>query len=385
MIRKISLTLALLLVTLTVVGGVILLVTSPDRPAENSASFKWLQAGPYVIGSKEYLWKDQSRTVSPNRDFPGAPVREFPVTIWYPEEFNGPYPLVVYSHGFMSSRKETAYLLEHLVSYGYVVIAADFPLTSGSAPGGPNINDVSAQPADVAFLIDNILGMAADEKPYRGEIDSDRIGLLGLSLGGLSTTLTAYHPRLREPRVRAAISIAGPAANLTRQFYTQNEITIPYLMIAGTADRLIDYDFNAAVVPQYVTNGALLTIEGGNHIGFVGMSEPAFRLVFNADSLACLSVNANIDDSAARTNEDLFSDEDGIVFNLQAPQRCESAPKEAIHPGRQHMITKLGVLGFFESVFAGSAERRNEAAELLLTNLAVDFDEARFEVGGLSR
>ena len=127
----------------------------------------------------------------------------------------------------MSSRKETAYLLEHLASYGYVVVAADFPLTSGSAPGGPNINDVSTQSADVTFLVDHILGLTGAEKPYSGQIDENRIGLLGLSLGGFSTTLTAFHPRLREPRARAAISIAGPSANLTRKFFTQSELAIP--------------------------------------------------------------------------------------------------------------------------------------------------------------
>ena len=129
------------------------------------------------------------------------------------------------------------------------------------------------------------------------------------------------------------------------------------------------------MIPHRVTNGALLTIEGGNYIGFVGMSDPAFRLVSNADSLACLS----IDESTGRTNEDLFSDAEGIIFDPEAPERCVLPPQEAIHPGRQHMITMLGVLGFFESVFASSPERRSEARELLQTHLPADFDEANFE------
>ena len=67
-----------------------------------------------------------------------------------------------------------------------------------------------------------------------------------------------------------------------------------------------------------------------------------------------------------------------IFRSPNAPERCKQSPKEAIHPGRQHMITKLGVLGFFESVFGSSAQRRNDARELLLTHLPGDFDEASF-------
>ncbi len=378
MIKKIVLSIGVLIVCFVISVFIAVGVTAPQTPPANSASFEWLQPGPYPVDSSDYEWADTSRPTQKNRDFPGAEQRSLPATIWYPAQFDGPYPLIVYSHGFGSSRGETEYLLRQLASYGYVVVAADFPLTSGSAPGGPNINDVSQQPADVSFLIDTVLALAGNEKPYSGEIDADRIGIMGLSLGGFSTSLTAYHPRLREPRVKAAISIAGPSANLTEKFYTQNELELPFLMIAGTADRLIDFASNAAVIPQRVPDGGLLSIDEGNHIGFVGMADPIFRFFFNADSVACLFVEANIDASEGRANEDLFSSAEGIVFDASAPARCQSEVKKAIHPGRQHMITQLGALSFFESVLADSADRRAEAREFLQIHLSNDFDEADF-------
>lgn len=368
MIKKIALSIGGLIVCFVILVFIAVGVTAPQMPPEDSASFKWLQPGPYSVNSSEYEWADTSRPTQKNRDFPGAEQRSLPATIWYPAQFNGPYPLIVYSHGFLSSRGETEYLLRQLASYGYVVVAADFPLTSGSAPGGPNINDVSQQPADVTFLIDTVLALAGNEKPYSGEIDANRIGIMGLSLGGFSTSLTAYHPRLREPRVKAAISIAGPSANLTQKYYTQNELELPFLMIAGTADRLIDFASNAAVIPERVPNGGLLSLDGGNHIGFVGMADPTFRFFFNADSVACLSVEANIDASEGRANEDLFSSAEGIVFDASAPARCQSAVKEAIHPGRQHMITQLGVLSFlnrFWQVRRTGALRRGSICKLI--------------------
>ena len=146
MIRKIGLGFVALIVLLVLVVLFALLVSRPETPPEGSNSFPWLQAGPCSIGQSERVWVDDSRPTNANRDFPGAAERTLATTIWYPEDFEGPYPLIIHSHGFLSSRSEVRYLLEHLVSYGYVVVAADFPLTSGSAPGGPNINDVSNQP-----------------------------------------------------------------------------------------------------------------------------------------------------------------------------------------------------------------------------------------------
>ncbi|MFT4889075.1 MAG: putative dienelactone hydrolase [Pseudohongiellaceae bacterium] len=384
MIKKISLGVLALIILSVIIVFIALLFTRPQLPAETSNSYAWLQPGPYTVVQSEFEFLDKSRSTNANRDFPGAAQRTLPTTIWFPEDFAGPYSLIIHSHGFLSSRREAVYLLEHLASYGYVVVAADFPLTSGSAPGGPNINDVSNQPEDVSFLIDSTLALTGTNKPYSGNIDTNRIGIMGVSLGGFSTSLTTYHPRLREPRVRAAISIAGPSANLTKRFYDQSQVGIPFLMIAGTSDRLIDYGSNASVIPDRVTNGALLTIEGGNHIGFVGISEPAFRFAHNADSLACWSVQSNVDQADSEVFTDLFSDEDGIVLDADAPQRCQQvSPPEAGHPGRQHMITQIGVLSFFESVLAASEERRLEAKELLQTHLAREFVEARFELAAV--
>ncbi|MFT5114793.1 MAG: putative dienelactone hydrolase [Kiritimatiellia bacterium] len=382
MIKKISLGVLALIVLSVIIVFIALLFTRPQLPAETSNSYAWLQPGPYTVAQTEFEFVDKSRSTNANRDFPGAAQRTLPTTIWFPEDFAGPYALIIHSHGFLSSRREVVYLLEHLASYGYVVVAADFPLTSGSAPGGPTINDVSNQPEDVSFLIDSALALAGTDKPYSGDIDTSRIGIIGVSLGGFSTSLTTYHPRLREPRVKAAISIAGPSANLTKRFYDQSQVEIPFLMIAGTSDRLIDYVSNASVIPDRVTNGALLTVEGGNHIGFVGISEPAFRFVHNADSLACWSVQSNVDQVDSEVFTDLFSDEDGIVLDADAPQRCQQdSPPAAGHPGRQHMITQIGVLSFFESVLAASERRRLEARELLQTHLAREFVEARFRSG----
>lgn len=100
------------------------------------------------------------------------------------------------------------YLAEGLASRGYVVAAPDHPLTRRRA-ASRRIEDVVQQPADLRIVIDRLLASRAGERPF-DQIDPQRIGVMGLSLGGMTATLAAFHPRLRDPRIGAAVSIAGP-------------------------------------------------------------------------------------------------------------------------------------------------------------------------------
>jgi predicted dienelactone hydrolase len=88
--------------------------------------------------------------------------------------------------------------------------------------------DVINQPADISFVIDTLLSW----NDKRGEllhrrIDPARIALIGHSLGGMTTTLAAYHPRLRDQRVAAAVSLAGPLEMFGRQLFEAHDI--PFL------------------------------------------------------------------------------------------------------------------------------------------------------------
>ena len=132
MFRKIIKGLLGLFFTLALLAIVVYVATGPQQLKSDSASIGWLQAGPYSAGSAEFVFIDESRPTDESRGNPGKPNRTFPTTIWYPEDAKGTLPLIVHSHGIVSTRNELAYLMEHLASYGYVVAAADYPLTSGS-------------------------------------------------------------------------------------------------------------------------------------------------------------------------------------------------------------------------------------------------------------
>jgi len=357
--------------------------SAPQPPPAGSESARRLAMGPLPVVSLDRTFVDRSRATDANGDFAGAPERTLEATLWYPEGQPGPHPLLVYSHGFMSMRSENVPLAELLASHGYVVVSMDYPLTNRRAPGGPNVADAVNQPGDVRFVIDQILGWSESERPFAGSIDAERIGALGLSLGGLTTTLVTFHPRLRDPRIRAALSIAGPGALFDERFFATADV--PFLMIAGTADAMVDYATNARPIPQKIASGGLLTIENASHAGFAAFADMfPLRLLDNPDSIGCWALMGNLE---ARRSENPFAKlggaEDGVVLDAAAPLPCaQGAPDEALAAGRQLMIARLAALAFFESQFARDPAERASQASFLTETLPREFPEAHYQGAG---
>ena len=352
-------------------------------PSADSESARLLAPGPHSVATFDTVFVDASRPTDANGDFAGSPERTLAATLWYPEGDAAAHPLLVYSHGFMSMRSENAPLTRLLASHGYVVVAVDYPLTNLRAPGGPNVRDAVNQPDDVRFLIDRVLAWGPGERPFAGVIDRERIGAVGLSLGGLTTTLATYHPRLRDPRIAAAVSIAGPAAMFLPAFFATADV--PFLMIAGTADAIINYESNAAPIPRLVRRGGLVSIAGASHAGFSEFANRfPLRLLANPDSIGCYALNRNLQDPSEHPFEKLGGEAEGILLDPNAPLPCrDGTPSSALAAGRQLMITRLAALAFFESRFAKDTAVRTAYDAFLRETLPRDFPEATFLAAGV--
>jgi len=348
--------------------GAALFATAPRPLPADTESARRLAPGPFAVERAELEWVDASRPTARNGDYAGAPERRLPVALWYPVAAPGRHPLLVYSHGFMSTRYGGRYLAEHMASYGYVVVAADYPLSHFGAPGGPFAGDVVNQPGDVSFLIDRALALTGDERPFEGEIDTARIGTFGLSLGGLTTSLVAFHPQLRDRRLHAALSIAGPGVMFTERFYANADL--PFLMIGGTADAMIDYDLNAATLPARIRRGGLVTIAHATHAGFDEMATSALRLLGNMDGLGCRSLMANLDlDAAKNPFAVLGTPEIGVVIpDAKNFLPCQKHFDDVMSAGLQHQLTTLIVRAFFDGEFAEDPDAR-AAADAFLTRV----------------
>ena len=376
--KKLLLVLAVAVALLLISGAVLVTGKQAEPIPSELETARWLQRGPFEVHAHEESFIDTSRPTNPNGEFEGAPQRQLDGKVWHPASSEGgPYPLVVYSHGFTSNRDGGAYIQEFLASHGYVVVAVNYPLTNMSAPGGPNVKDVVNQPGDVSFLIDTLLEQSATAgHTLEGMVDASRVGVTGISLGGLTSTLVAFHPEWGDDRVKASLSIAGPTALFTPEFFQHRDV--PFLMLAGDIDALVPYPSNAAPVPEIVPGGELVTVVNASHTGFAGPAS-ALRYMDNPDALGCYMVLRNVEDGEADTWYDLLgTPEQGINYSYQNELCLMDPLPEAMNPLRQHMITLVTVLSFFESKFADDVVRKAEARRYLSDVLPGELAEVSF-------
>jgi dienelactone hydrolase len=162
----------------------------------------------------------------------GAVARRTLVTyVRYPRAGSGPYPLVVFAHGFALTPAPYAPLLDAWARAGYVVAAPVFPVENANAPGGPDESDLVNQPADISFVITRLL-----TGPLHDLIDPRRIAVAGHSDGAETALAVAYADRFRDPRVDAAVILSG--AQLPNERFTYGPARPPLLAVQGTADTI---------------------------------------------------------------------------------------------------------------------------------------------------
>jgi dienelactone hydrolase len=362
-----------LLLGLLATGAVIYVLVPPDPTPAGTQSRTYYQPGELGFVERPFNVIDESRPTSANNDFGGADQRILEGRIWFPSNRSaGPYPLVAYSHGFMSWHKEAESLAEFLVPRGYVIVSVNYPLTNYFAPGGPNVRDVINQPEDISFVIDQILRRNAQPNhELFGLVDPDRIAAAGLSLGGLTSTLAAYHKHRRDSRLKAAVSIAGPSAFFGSRFYETS--AMPFMMVAADADAIVPYGTNATPILERNPGSLLATIKNGSHTGFAGGMAAVFRWVKNPDEMGCAALMSNLPEDPVRAEGLLSTNNDiGILPGLTSLPCQVDDFKRSMRPAEQIMLTRLIIFSFLESVFATEASQRQRMLEFLVGGLPTE-------------
>jgi dienelactone hydrolase len=248
--------------------------------------------GPFAVGLRVLRLVDRTRTVSlpdgtrqprtlvtyvryPALGRPGqSDLRDAPVA-----HAGGPFPLIVFGHGFALTPTAYRRLLQSWARAGYVVAAPVFPLENANAPGGPDESDLTSQPADMSLVISRLLAAStAQSGPLASAIDLHEVAVAGHSDGGDTALATAYDPRYRDSRVVAAVVLSGAEMPGTPSFHFAPSGP-PLLATQGTADTInppsASYQlFEAAHRPKF-----LLRLLGAEHLGPYSNEYPQLGIV----------------------------------------------------------------------------------------------------------
>lgn len=203
----------------------------------------------------------RSTPAIPNRS--ALPCRLLPTEIRYPAGVTGPLPLVVVAHGLDGDPSSLGPLLDAWARAGYVVAAPTFPTTSKDSDGVSFASEAVDQAGDMSFVISQMLARSRPPAtgPLRGLIDGRRIGVAGMSLGGLSVYGMVSNTCCRDTRVTAAILMAAVRRQFPNESYEKNEV--PVLLVQGDADP--GYHNSLDAYPELAPPKWFITLHGSAH------------------------------------------------------------------------------------------------------------------------
>lgn len=243
-----------------------------DPPAAELAAFTPVGDGPYAVGVQTITITDdeRDRPLTVDVTFPlaegatGEPQRYTFVTGDYYESPravaatadqispDGPFPLVVYTHGSGGLRYIHSDYTETLASHGYLVIAADHAGNTAVDQFTQTEDDRATiaynRPRDVQIMIDAMMNPESTETVgFVASVNPDQIAVTGHSLGGYATYAVvagmSNEAGTLEPdnRIDALIPLApalgdgNPAASLLVADQLVN-VDVPTLVMVGTDD-----------------------------------------------------------------------------------------------------------------------------------------------------
>ena len=224
-----------------------------------------------------------------------------------PQTTDGPFPLVIISHGYPGNRYLMSHLGENLASKGFIAVSIDHK-ESTYDDQKPFASTLYNRAFDDLFVLNEMdrLGKTGSGSFLAGRLDVSRTGIVGYSMGGYgainvigggyskaSETISgappnkllaergAANPDYRktiDPRIKAAIAIAP--WGMQGGFWDADGlkgIATPVLFVAGSADEVAGYEKGTKAMYQGAVNADryLLTFVNANHNAAAPIPAPA--------------------------------------------------------------------------------------------------------------
>ena len=308
--------------TLACVAALLLAVVAQGSAA--GSPLPYADAGPYAVVLSDVV-------ELPARD----DARAIPLRIAYPDA-DGPWPMIVFSHGMFSSNEKYMPIVEHWVSHGFVVLLPNHVDANRGVKvrGTADVEGIiRSRAADMSVLLDQLTSIIESVPAIKGQIAPAPYVAAGHSVGTyvamLANGLAVRNPqsgeitKLEERRYGAVVMSSDPGKMALMPADLWLGVTVPTFLATGTEDYGVMGDGNApttyeseVLTGEGAPDGSkyLLLIDGADHYfgGLVHRApenvtpDPEGLAIFNALSTAFLSAYAkqhSADLNALRTRD----------------------------------------------------------------------------------
>lgn len=231
--------------------GDTLVITYPVDPAST------VGRATYVINLLRWF------TGSPTAPIPAGLPSNLPTTLAtdayqnVPISSHGPFPLVLFSHGYGGYPEQSSFLTDHLATWGFVVVAPDHRSRDLKAIIGGTTGQGQDDLADLAQALAVARFMnAAPGNVVSHSLDLHRVAVVGHSAGGAAALSFAA----KQAAVRTYVALAPAQGTLPK--------TTPGLIMQGTADQVVKPAGTKKLYADLTGSKRLILIDRAGHNAF---------------------------------------------------------------------------------------------------------------------
>ena len=325
------------LLTLILLSCCAFILTPISSNAQRPDAPDYALRGTYPVGTQEFVIEDDERPLNLTMWYPALnPDNVEEITTYTlnafiqidgnaisnasPDLENGPYPLIIFSHGSSGFRYQSTFYTEHLASHGFIVMAVDHPgntildLLDEETFFENLILNYAYRPQDILRVIEFTEMLINTDEALGSIIDINNMALTGHSFGGYTAASISGIPNnfadfsswcenndtdqnvcflldyeesiadlagydtpptntwdaIVDERIQATVLLAPWNAPIL-DIDSLNEHTTPTMILVGTQDPVTPLERDSGVIYERLTSAqrALITFDNGGHYIFV--------------------------------------------------------------------------------------------------------------------
>lgn len=263
------------------------------------------------VSVNQMMVDDPTRWTPARGYIPAHPGRSLRTLVFYPS-VGGPYPLIVFAHGYNITPEAYGTLLGAIAASGYVVAAPEFPISSSGLPGPPGRYDLAQQPGDLSAVMSAVFWADLDPTSFlNGRVIGGPVGVMGHSDGGLTAAAISLNSATLDPRVGATAVLSGG------EFYISGGSWGPFnsgpmLVVHGDSDPIDGVWNGQTVFDEAASPKAFLHVVGGGHIS--PYIDPGLQPDLVRASIAAF-FDANLrHDPGGLSRLDIYGNQGGLTY-----------------------------------------------------------------------